>query len=142
MDMNESFSLQGQHPFCGGTDQIGEAFSDWMGTEILADYMEKNMSSLSQKKKMNGISNLSSRFCYEGSGFDVHPDSKLRIDRLLMANPKIRDQIGCSTPKNNVHYCKIGEDFKGTRQVYQREDLNPEPTDILNKFKNNEGISK
>lgn len=110
-----------QKPFCGD-DQIGESFSDWMGAEVLADYSEKHFSSLSPNQKLIGFSNVFRNLCIDGTpmGFDVHPDTKARIDRLIMANPKIREQIGCGDPKGNLHYCKPGEKFEGTRQVYTR----------------------
>ncbi len=109
-----------RQPFCS-SDQIGEAFSDWMGAEILEGYMEKNAKNLSPQQKVIGYSNVyrSLKGCDSSEEhFDVHPGKKARIDRLIMANPGIREQIGFGEPSNGLHYCKAGENFTGTRAVY------------------------
>lgn len=117
--LSRSSPVDSHRPFCEG-DQIGEAFADWMGAEVLADYTEEYNASLSPNQKLIGYSNIFRDYCNmpQESGFDVHPSLRSRIDRILMANPKIRKQIGCGQPKNGLHYCKSGEDFKGTRAVY------------------------
>jgi hypothetical protein len=106
------------NPFCRN-DQIGESFSDWMGSEILPEYISKHHSKLSQNQKVVGYSNVFRNFCgdFDWSDFEVHPDITKRIDRIIMANHDVRKQVGCGDPKNDVHQCKTGEEFTGTRAM-------------------------
>lgn len=97
-------------------DQIGESFSDWMAAELLPEYMDQYHPRLTQNQRLTGYSNVFRTYCSEKrrSDFDVHPDVMDRIDRLLMANPEVRKQVGCSSKSKNVHYCKLGEEYRGT----------------------------
>ncbi len=118
-------------PFCDHQDQIGEAFSDWMGAEVLGDFIEKNHSKLSPREKLVGYSNVfrSLKGCDSSEeDFDIHPSKKNRIDRLIMANPEVRSQIGCGEPANGLHHCKAGETFEGTRAVFVEK---PKPEEKL-----------
>lgn len=106
--------------FCGN-DQITESFADWMADEVLPSYIEKNYS-LTTDQARTGYSNVFRSSCYipneVASVTDVHPTYLLRINKLILANPKIRRQMGCPLandtqtiycdPNANVAYDRPG----------------------------------
>jgi hypothetical protein len=110
-----------QVKFCGG-DQIGESVGDWMAAEVLPVYMSKYHPTLTKEQKIIGYSNVMRSYCSkkESNGispgrWDEHPEVEDRINRILMANAKVRSDIGCLPPKDGLHYCRPGEPFMGTR---------------------------
>ena len=88
-------------------DQITESFADWLGDEILPDYMEKNYK-LNTSQYQIGYSNVFRDACNSDTwGNDPHPSTKLRENALILANPKIRAQMGCKAPLEKYKYCKV-----------------------------------
>lgn len=110
---------KGKKIFCNGTDQINEAFSDWIAAEVLAKYIEKIIAdlNLTQLQIRNGYANASrdSGFLlgkntdigkdYNGEDLLHHPKSELRVNRIILANPKIREQMGCPPLDEQLTYC-------------------------------------
>ncbi len=92
--------------FCYG-DQITESFADWFAAEILPDYLS------SDQKIENSID---TRNVMPVSG-DEHPQWTDRINKILMANPKIRSKVGCPEKQKNVEYCSTAE----TKNYISRE---------------------
>lgn len=97
--------------FCTITDQINEAFSDWMASEILPEYIQKNFPNLTQNQIRFGYSNVwrGGRGCdifnEKSKSFDVHPDQEIRVNNIILVQPKIRKQMGCPTELDNRIYC-------------------------------------
>ncbi len=94
-------------------DQIGESFSDWVFAEIAPKYMKANHN-LTEDQYIFGYSNVMKSLCsstsrtsepYMYSDNNVHPDISLRINNLLLQNPKIRKQMGCPA-KGKHKYCE------------------------------------
>lgn len=95
-------------------DQMGEAFTDWLGIEILVDYIADNFSNLTQIQWQKGFGNVYRRDCKpseveawgsEKKFTDVHPESGDRINRLLLVNPQVRKKMGCTKPHSKYIYC-------------------------------------
>ncbi len=89
-------------------DQIGESFSDWLAAEVLPTYMERNHK-LTTDQYRNGYANAKRLFCgieREGqAGRAVHPPVEGRINKIILANPKIRAQMGCPATHTGAIYC-------------------------------------
>lgn len=101
--------------FCQN-DQIGEAVSDWIAAEITPEYISKNFPSLSKDQIRIGYSNIWRGVCADaasevimppgGFGMDVHPAQHLRTNKVILAQPKIRKQMGCPIPPpSGTEYC-------------------------------------
>ena len=121
-----------ENPFCGGADQIGEGFSDWMASEILPQYIEQYHSNLSTNQKAIGVSNTFRNLCSNMAinGFqpnepswDVHSKSEDRLNRIIMANPDTRSMIGCKVPVTEPHHCNNYDGFKGNRVPDKIEEM-------------------
>jgi hypothetical protein len=90
------------NPFCTG-DQIGESFSDWLASEVLPRYIEKNFSHLSRDQIRNGYSNVFRGMCSNMNPAstnvfgmpDPHPTIQARVNKILLAHPDVRRQLGC-----------------------------------------------
>lgn len=101
--------------FCEN-DQIDESYADWMAAEILPDYIERNHSALSTEQKVLGFSNVFRGDCeikdaletfssLSKKKFDVHPETSDRVNRILLAQPKVRTQMGCDAKMKDRVYC-------------------------------------
>lgn len=127
---NDAFisQLKREKPFCVG-DQIGESVSDWLAAEILPDYMDQFHPGLNAEEMLIGYSNAFRSGCrlesmkrfYEGLNghldVGVHPPNHLRINRILLANGTVQEQIGCkggATGKPKPPHCKPGAPVTGT----------------------------
>lgn len=98
--------------FCD-QDQIGESVADWVSNEILPAYVKSNHPKLSRDQRQTGYANVFRGMCTE-AGFaeeipwDVHPDPARRANRLLLAQPEVRRQMGCPLdPPTGVTYCEV-----------------------------------
>ena len=92
--------------FCRN-DQVGESFADWMAAEVLPTYMEDNYK-LTTDQYRNGYANVFRTGCQGSFGqvsSDIHPALELRINKILLANPKIQSQMGCPASNSSVLYC-------------------------------------
>lgn len=87
-----------------GNDQIDEAFSDWIAAEVTAEYTENYYSELETKQIQTLYANVWSDDCGEPSG-EVHPKDRLRANAILMTQPKIRRQMGCTKEPTQYQYC-------------------------------------
>jgi hypothetical protein len=93
--------------FCKN-DQITESFADWASAEILPEYIQANHPRLSTKQKRLGYSNVWRGNCGTAmTGADVHPADSIRVNNILMAQPKIREQMNCPAKSENVDYCAV-----------------------------------
>jgi hypothetical protein len=100
----------------GGPDQITETVADWFATETLADYMSTYRAELSPSQVRIGISNVWRGACVNTRSedpmsrfwlsMDVHPPQETRINRILLAQPRIRHLIGCGLTTESVRYCQ------------------------------------
>lgn len=99
--------LKEEIPFCG-QDQIGEATADWYAFEVLPEFIQKRHPNLTKEQYKIGYSNIfrstdCSDDAREDGNFAKHPITRDRIDKLLMAQPLVRKQIGCSEPSDYRH---------------------------------------
>lgn len=86
-------------------DQITESFADWMSAEVLPKYIESNHKLTPEQYRL-GYANVRRVSCSTGAlSNGVHPAPDVRINRILLANPKIRTQMGCSPTRPNLLYC-------------------------------------
>ena len=87
-------------------DQITESFADWLAAEVVAKYIEKYQRFTAEQYRdaySRVLAGLS--FTSPITGFDVHPSAEVRINRILLVNPKIRQQMGCSPIHSQYKYC-------------------------------------
>lgn len=87
-------------------EQIGESFSDFMASEIIADFMEEDKSESSKLDGMLSIASVTSRLhgtCLTTNTPDPHPPGFLRMNRIIMSSGKFRESVGClqGPPKTN-----------------------------------------
>lgn len=133
--------MLGQSPkfedFCN-QDQIGEAFSDWMASEITPEYIESMHPSLNKDQMRIGYSNIFRGGCSPGSDVenthvsfmpDVHPESKARINNVILMQPKIRAQMGCSKTVEGRKYCShpVGDGGFSPQPAVLPETRKPSP---------------
>lgn len=99
-------------------DQITEGFADWMADEILPAYFQqrdkdqvaKGKPSLTPEQYRNGYSNIFRGRCYPDGADFVHPTIAHRVDGLILSNPDIRKQMGCTKPYKAYEYCPGNSD--------------------------------
>ncbi|MFH1263019.1 MAG: hypothetical protein V1495_06200 [Pseudomonadota bacterium] len=124
--------------FCGGDgptqmDQIPEATADWFAAEVIPRYIEKYHPDLSETFLQHGYSNylrglqpLFSRISEFKDPTDEHPQLEDRIDRILMAQPKIRTQLGCGEKTDGEPlYCP--SEFKPSDDKQEMNSKSEEP---------------
>jgi hypothetical protein len=105
--------------------QMGEAFADWMGGQVLGEYL-KDKKLESDLEKLAPFAFFSSLVCQGlaerkakqskveessikeiadaavddfGNPFDPHPDSSQRLDDIFLRNTNVRAALGCSPDK-------------------------------------------
>jgi hypothetical protein len=101
----------GKPTFCSN-DQIGESFADWMAAEVLPNYMEQNYK-LTTQQYQYGYGNARRLICRisenasqsRANNGDDHPLIEDRINRILLMNPKVRQQMGCAPSVSDRVYC-------------------------------------
>jgi hypothetical protein len=101
-------SLPKKPTFCYD-DQVIEAFPDWMSFEVLPKYMARFHPELTSEQYRVGYSKIFSALCELrpdtelsdalSKSFDEHPSMKSRVNRILLANPMVRAQMGCPSTK-------------------------------------------
>ncbi|WP_413560017.1 hypothetical protein [Bdellovibrio sp. HCB209] len=79
-------------------DQVTRAFSDWMTTEVVTEYISQKYSNLSSSQWRQGVANAYRDECSFGrpdDGFTDNPEFKLRVNGVIAANPTLRKKISC-----------------------------------------------
>lgn len=109
-------------------DQIGEVMCDWVAAEILPLYFKKYYPNLTSKEFRLGYLNSFRHFCYpqkqnNNDVFTVHPSLEKRINFILLANPKIREQMGCLNDLPGALYCDPKMITKDYTEVVTPTDL-------------------
>jgi len=101
--------------FCGGIsmlqhdgDQVTESFADLMGADVLSEYVANNLPKLDQEHIRLGYSNTfrwacdalqyASRANGRSWDQDVHLSTPDRINRIVIANARVRSEMGCKQP--------------------------------------------
>lgn len=114
------FPATGKDPkfsYCNKADQIGEAVSDWLATEVITDYIQDQHPNLTREQWQTGFSNVFRPICStdnnqknkyvqsSSSEFHEHPDLNLRINAILLVNPQVRSKMGCLKEHSKYVYC-------------------------------------
>lgn len=106
-----------KHHFCDHKDQIGESFSDWLGTEVLAKHITNDLSSSTRQQHIDGIASIWRPTCHDLNGLgrsnlgkvgsSPHPVLRDRLSHITLAHPVIRRHLGCKDIKStpSVKYC-------------------------------------
>lgn len=117
--------------YCNSKDQITESFSDWLAAETLPLALAPNHSR-SREQYQNGYANALRTICSLppppapagtanntalGGGFSgqataaqfssPHPEMSLRINRIILQNPRMRSHMGCSETSRSGVYCDV-----------------------------------
>lgn len=101
--------------FCQ-SDQVNEAFCDWMAYEVLPEYMKHNHPKLTKQQLRNGYSNVWRGNCQQpeaGNNGGTHPTQARRVDYLLLMQPEVRNQLGCPPSVDGRVYCEPGKTAAG-----------------------------
>lgn len=93
-------------------EYVDEVLSDWLASEVLPLYIEKNFK-LKADQYQIGYSNFLRTACSSGSEEgseerdpdDTYPPLADRINKLLLPNPKVRKQMGCTSKLKAADYC-------------------------------------
>ncbi len=105
----------GLNRFCQD-DQINESVADWFAAETLANYIpyrnSKTGKSLSQAQIQSGMANVLRSFCsadfnHDSPKDDPHAPTTRRIDSIYLAQPKLREMMGCPRDLPGKRYCDI-----------------------------------
>ncbi len=95
--------------FCNN-DQMTESFSDWMGAEVLPSYIANNYK-LTSDQARDGYANAFRVMCWgypdtsDNFNFAVHPAIGKRINKIILVNPAVRSQMGCTEKHPDNIYC-------------------------------------
>lgn len=85
-------------------DMIGEAFSDWLASEVTTDFIQDKYPNLTRAQWQIGYSNTFRNACDRLPG-TTHPAIKDRINAVVLVNPKVREKMGCQKPHSSLVYC-------------------------------------
>lgn len=87
--------------------QSDEAIADYVSSEIMAYQVSK----LPQSERRSAIMSMASVFCDGGHSpiecNGLHPESVLRVNGILGANPNIRKVMGCGPESKNFKTCGL-----------------------------------
>ncbi|MEK2690024.1 hypothetical protein [Bdellovibrio sp. GT3] len=95
--------------FCAN-DQVTRAFSDWLTTEVVTEYVSQKYSKLSASQWRQGIANAYREECSFGrpdDGFTDDPDFSSRVNGIVTANPALRKKMNCYDSSSYL-YCDAG----------------------------------
>lgn len=97
------------HPLCAG-DQLGEAFPDWVASEVLPTYIAERFPNLTTSQRQIGYSNVWRSSCIPAgtplNPLDNHSDVEQRVNRMILLNPLVRKQMGCPEAlPSGTKYC-------------------------------------
>lgn len=115
MGMAQNQQTPPKPSFCN-SDQITESFADWMGAEVLPQYIEKNYK-LSPEQYREGYANAFRIACWaypdtsDNFNYDTHPAIGKRINKIILVNPKVRAQMGCPEKHSENVYCDAEKPF-------------------------------
>ncbi len=98
-------------------DQITESIADWVAADILPDYVTNFYPTMAESDRRLGYLNTARAYCKpshereETTSFNPHPTWQTRMNAGLLANPKIRAQLGCHVVDPNFKYktCHMNE---------------------------------
>lgn len=122
-------------------DQSIETMSDWMAAEVGAQYMEKYFPNLTTQNYRQAYANFGKILCSENEElnnekdtFDIHPTLSRRLNKIILANPKIRQQMKCpelNTKTSEIKYCSmenyIPDDIKNENKTNEIQLNEPPP---------------
>lgn len=118
----------GAKPDAGFCSQQKEAFADFLGAEVINDLIQNgDLGSLSPEGLRDGMINVWRSGC--GAHALDHPSTGKRLDRITLAHPGLRQQLGC--PKANARYC--GAFLKQDAMVDKKDTRKPAKADGVKK---------
>lgn len=121
--VNSSDETHADKDFFCEKDQIGESFSDWLGTEVIAEYLNNEWKDLKPLQVKNGLANTWRDACTPGLGLhnvkskDVHPPTRDRLEKIIMVHPTVRARLDCPPLNKMTMYC----DLKAVKYDYHDE---------------------
>lgn len=97
--------------------QLGETTADWWAAEVISGYMKDRKYSTQESRRgyinaaLTNCDPLNTKFfttLFSVFFEDTHPSTDTRANRLLLAQPEVRRQMGCD-PASKAKYCKAEE---------------------------------
>ena len=85
---------------CGETDQLSEAFADWVALQVTQRALESYRTEFRLPQLRAAAANAVADLCDEEESNEehddlTHPSPKIRIERIFGRNPQIREILGC-----------------------------------------------
>lgn len=74
-------------------DQINETFADWLGIEILNDFLSSR--DFSSQQWQRGLQNIAKLSCGTYQKESIYPQPVSRYNRLLLVHPSLREKMNC-----------------------------------------------
>lgn len=103
--------VDAERSVCGPKEQVSEAFSDWIATQIVADILKKRSSGYSKKQKQISAVNAVRDLCEQSSGIDRlvlshHQSPEVRINAIFSTQPQVAQLLDCR-PSSTIQYCQL-----------------------------------
>jgi hypothetical protein len=97
---------------CGKSNLIGEAFSDWLATQITVQALEMYSNRFRGKEELynsviNSVKDLCNQEGWLVASSDSHPNPKIRIEQIFGTHPGLLALLGCPTKMNKVNTCTL-----------------------------------
>ncbi len=96
---------------CSTKNQLGEAFADWVATEVTAHAMERYREKFKNHEDqvhaaINAVRDLCDQeFWVTEADREIYPDPAIRIGKIFAENPKIKSFLNCEEVPNESPYC-------------------------------------
>lgn len=108
--MRDNQNQKARPVFCLG-DQIREAMAEWFASEVSSRYTYSVVKQLSTTDATNALLNTWRPRCRNDSGvdetkaFSSHLPTRTVVNKVFLANPQVRQLLGCSNGKSEIGYC-------------------------------------
>lgn len=108
---NKIISKDPERLRCEQKNQLGEAFADWIATEVTAAAMEKYKQKLKSSDDnlhaaINSIRDLCDQEAWvTESDSELYPEPGIRIGKIFAENPKIKSILKCEASPDERPYC-------------------------------------
>lgn len=103
--------VEADRSVCGPKEQVSEAFSDWVATQVVADILKQQSSGYSRKQKLISAVNAVRDLCEQSSGIDRlvlshHQSPEIRINSIFSTHPQVASFLDCR-PLTQNNYCQF-----------------------------------
>ncbi|MBU6374900.1 MAG: hypothetical protein KGQ59_02785 [Bdellovibrionales bacterium] len=93
---------------CRRNDQLSETFADWVAVQVASRALVQWGSEYPEPQRWASVGNSIRDLCEEDDGpaaQETHPNTPIRIEKILGTNPVIREFLGC--PASEEPPCRL-----------------------------------